>query len=126
MYTSTVTFLFHADMTQEAMTAIPALPVILEAKFGTTIWNWFSEEAKALSEGYYWDEKIGLKSDKDEQMTDILGEWGAKWGSNDNNNKSASTVSTVQQIEPFKIMTGEIGKTSTTMIAVQSGHFELQ
>jgi hypothetical protein len=66
MYISTdVTFLFHEDFTQEAMTAIPALPVILEAKLGSRIWQWFSEEAKQHAEGYYWNKETGLQSEED-------------------------------------------------------------
>jgi hypothetical protein len=90
MFTSTVTFLFHEESTQEAMTAIPALPVILEAKLGPRIWNWFSNETKALSTGYYWNEKSGLMSTEDNRMTEILGDWGAKWGSNDDDKRSVA------------------------------------
>ena len=111
MYTTTVTFLFHEDMTQEAMTAIPALPVILEAKFGARIWDWFSEEAKEHAQGYYWDPKTGLKSEEDERMAEILGDWGAKWGSDDDDDRSTSTASTAGgRVEPFQIVTQKTGK----------------
>jgi hypothetical protein len=108
IFTPTVTFLFHDDRTQEAMTAIPALPVILEAKLGTKIWNWFSEEAKELSAGYYWDAVNGLKSTEDDRMTTLLGDWGAEWGSDDDDDER-SMASSVSRIEPFKIVTGESG-----------------
>jgi hypothetical protein len=107
MFTHTVTFLFHEDRTQEAMTAIPALPVILEAKLGPRIWNWFSEEAKSLSAGYYWDEKSGLKSTEDNRMSEILGDWGTEWGSDDDDEKSMAT--SASRFEPFKIITDEPG-----------------
>jgi hypothetical protein len=111
MFTSTVTFLFHDDRTQEAMTAIPALPVILEAKLGPRIWNWFSEEAKALSVGYYWNDKSGLMSTEDDRMTEILGDWGAEWGSDDEDERSVATASSsISRIEPFRIVTTETGK----------------
>jgi hypothetical protein len=111
MYTSTVTFLFHEDFTQEAMTAIPALPVILEAKLGPRIWNWFSEEAKQHSEGYYWTEETGLHSHEDERLSSILGDWGTEWGSDDDDDKSmASAASSVRRVEPFKIVTDASGK----------------
>lgn len=111
MYTSTVTFLFHEDFTQEAMTAIPALPVILEAKLGSRIWQWFSEEAKQHAEGYYWSEEKGLQSQEDERLSTILGDWGTEWGSDDDDDRStASTASNVSRIEPFKIVTDENGK----------------
>jgi hypothetical protein len=80
IHNQTVTFLFHDDMSQEAISAIPALPVILEAKFGTRIWLWFSEEAKEHAIGYYWDPKYGLKSSEDDQIGEMLGDWGAEWG----------------------------------------------
>ena len=112
MFKSTVTFLFHEDRAQEAMTAIPALPVILEAKFGPTIWGWFSEEAKEHAMGYYWDARTGLKSTEDDRLGEVLGEWGAEWGSDDDDDdRSTSTASTVRgRIEPFKIVTDANGK----------------
>ncbi len=85
------------------MTAIPALPVILEAKLGMKIWNWFSEEAKELSAGYYWDAVNGLKSTEDDRMTTLLGDWGAEWGSDDDDDER-SMASSVSCIEPFKIV----------------------
>ena len=110
MFKSTVTFLFHEDMAQEAMTAIPALPVILEAKYGSTIWGWFLEEAKEHDIGYYWDSHNGLKSTEDGHLGEVLGKWGAEWGSNDDEDKSASTASAVGCMEPFKIVTDATGK----------------
>ena len=113
MFNQTVTFLFHDDMAQEAMSAIPALPVILEAKFGTRIWLWFSEEAKEHAVGYYWDDKHGLKSSDDDRIGEMLGDWGAEWGSDDDDDdKSTSTSasSTVGRMEPFKIVTDVTGK----------------
>jgi hypothetical protein len=111
MFNQTVTFLFHDDMAQEAMSAIPALPVILEAKFGTGIWLWFSEEAKEHAIGYYWDPKYGLKSSDDDCIGEMLGDWGAEWGSDDDDDKSASTAgSIVGRMEPFKIVTDATGK----------------
>jgi hypothetical protein len=110
MFKSTVTFLFHEDMAQEAMTAIPALPVILEAKFGHTIWGWFSEEAKEHAIGHNWDTRLGLKSTEDDRLGEVLGEWGAEWGSDDNDDdRSVSTASTVGRMEPFKIVTDATG-----------------
>jgi hypothetical protein len=112
IHNQTVTFLFHDDMAQEAMSAIPALPVILEAKFGTRIWLWFTEEAKEHAVGYYWDEKVGLKSSDDERIGEMLGDWGTEWGSDDDDDdKSTSTsASTVGRMEPFKIVTNTTGK----------------
>jgi hypothetical protein len=52
--------------------------VILEAKFGTCIWLWFSEEAKEHAVGYYWDPKYGLKSLEDDRIGEMLGDWGAE------------------------------------------------
>lgn len=62
------------------------------------------EEVKALSTGYYWDEEAGLKSTKDDRMTEILGDWGEEeWGNDDNDKKSRA--SSVSLLEPFKIVT---------------------
>ena len=112
IHNQTVTFLFHDDMAQEAMSAIPALPVILEAKFGTRIWLWFTEEAKEHAVGYYWDKKVGLKSSDDERIGEMLGDWGTEWGSDDDDDdKSTSTsASLVGRMEPFKIVTNATGK----------------
>jgi hypothetical protein len=111
IHNQTVTFLFHADMVQEAMTAIPALPVILEAKFGTKIWAWFSEEAKEHAIGYYWDPKVGLKSTDDDRLGDMLGDWGNEWGSDDDDDKSTATASSsAGRMEPFKIVIDETGE----------------
>ena len=110
IFNQTVTFLFHADMVQEAMMAIPALPVILEAKFGTKIWTWFSEEAKEHAIGYYWDSKVGLKS-TDDDTGDMLGDWGSTWGSDDDDDKSTATASSsIGRMEPFKIITDATGQ----------------
>ena len=48
----TITFLFKNDLAHEANTLIPALPLFLEFKFGERIWNWFSEDAVLLTEGF--------------------------------------------------------------------------
>jgi hypothetical protein len=37
---------FHEDLKQEATTGIPALPIIIEAKFGPSAWTWFNKDAK--------------------------------------------------------------------------------
>jgi len=110
MYKQTVTLLFHNDLAQEAMTAIPALPVILEAKFGPRIWAWFSEEAKEHAIGYYWDSRTGLKSTDDDRLGEMLGDWGADWGSDDDDDRSVSTASTTGRMEPFRIVTDSTGK----------------
>jgi hypothetical protein len=94
------------------MTAITALPVILEAKFGTQIWEWFSEEAKEHAIGYYWDAKVRLKSSNDNILREMLGDWGTERGSDDDNhNKSPVTASfTTGRMESFKIITNKTGK----------------
>jgi hypothetical protein len=53
-YTSVI-MAFHEDFEEEALTAIPALPIILKAKFGPHVWTWFNEEAKEYAIGYVWD-----------------------------------------------------------------------
>jgi hypothetical protein len=138
IYNQTVTLLFHNDLAQEAMTAIPALPVILEAKFGPRIWAWFSEEAKEHAIGYYWDPRTGLKSTDDDRLGEMLGDWGADWGSDDDDDRSVSTASTAGRMEPFRIVTDATGKNQyyddgssvgtfkSTCAKVNPGHHDFQ
>jgi hypothetical protein len=75
-YTSVI-LAFHEDFEQEALTAIPALPIILEAKLGPHVWQWFNEDARDYAVGYHWDKDRGLVSAEDERTDAILDEWGS-------------------------------------------------
>jgi hypothetical protein len=72
---SSVVMAFHEDLEQEATTVIPALPIIIEAKYGPSAWTWFNEDAKEYSAGYRWDTTLGLVSTEDERTNEILAEW---------------------------------------------------
>lgn len=72
---ASVILAFHEDLEQEALTAIPALPIILQAKFGSHVWTWFNEDAKDYAAGYIWDKVRGLISTDDERTDAILAEW---------------------------------------------------
>jgi hypothetical protein len=50
-----VVFVFHQDVESEARTIIPLLPIVLEAELGPLIWQWFTDEAKDDTRGFYWD-----------------------------------------------------------------------
>jgi hypothetical protein len=75
-YTSVI-LAFHEDFEQEALTAILALPIILEAKLGPHVWRWFNEDARDYTVGYHWDKDRGLVSAEDERTDAILEEWGS-------------------------------------------------
>jgi hypothetical protein len=55
-WSSRVTFLFHKDSMEEAVTIIPALPIIMAAKYGPKAWCWFNEHAKIEMAGWFYDE----------------------------------------------------------------------
>ena len=77
MWNDSVMFSFKKEFQEEALTAIPALPLILEkqAKLGDKVWTWFGAEAKEESQGYYWDQKKGICSEEDDLMDNIVLEW---------------------------------------------------
>jgi hypothetical protein len=51
-----VIFTVKKDRLNEANSLIPLLSVLIEAKFGSDARQWFTEEARITSEGFYWDE----------------------------------------------------------------------
>jgi hypothetical protein len=73
---SDVKFLYHETMADEAMTAIPALPLILEKELESSIvWTWFSESAKDLCRGYQYDRSKGVISTTGDYMKEALEDW---------------------------------------------------
>jgi hypothetical protein len=66
-----VTFTVHADRLTEATTLIPLLSVVLEAKFGPRIWNWFTDQAKEASQGYVYDTENGCLKNIAEDESDV-------------------------------------------------------
>ena len=72
-----IIFSFKKEFQDEALTAIPALPLILEKqpKLGSKVWTWFSADAKDEAQGYYWDKEKGICSEEDDIMDEIVLEW---------------------------------------------------
>jgi hypothetical protein len=63
-------------MRDEAMTAIPALPLILEKELESFIvWTWFSQSAKDLCRGYQYDCSKGVTSTTGGLMKELLEDW---------------------------------------------------
>ena len=68
---NTVTFVYHSDVTEDAMGAIPALPLILEAQLlSPRVWGWFAESAQETTAGYKWDPEQGVVACKEEEAWD--------------------------------------------------------
>ena len=53
-------FAYHQNLADEALAAIPGLPLILEDYFRPKIWTWFSEQALLETSRYQWDPEQGL------------------------------------------------------------------
>ncbi len=69
-------FVFHKDLEQEARTTIPLLSIILEVHFGPRVWEWFTDDAKEQTEGFYWDTVNGcVRSDEEAMTKEILEDW---------------------------------------------------
>jgi hypothetical protein len=68
---SSVVFSVKRDRLHEANSVIPLLCVIIEAKFGTRSKQWFTEDARITSEGFYWDNSTQqLKQSEDAATVD--------------------------------------------------------
>ena len=72
---STATFVFRIELTEEAMTIVPGLPLLLQAKYGQRIWNWFTAEATQQVQGYKWTEEGGIVEDRNLEMETLLPGW---------------------------------------------------
>ncbi len=107
-----VSFLFKKDLAGEANAMLPALPLVLQAKLGGDVWNWFNEDAQKNTAGYWWDPKRGVRAQGDDEMDS----WGDSMESDDEHEESgywssstaasglsrASTRSKVE-LEPFNL-----------------------
>ena len=49
-----VIFTVHLDRFNEANSLVPLLCILLEAKFGKSIWDWFTDDAKRVLPKYRW------------------------------------------------------------------------
>jgi hypothetical protein len=96
---SSVLFTFHQELAEEGVVIIPALPIIIKAKYGPEAWTWFNEDAKDYAAGFCWDAKKGLVSTEDDRTDEIVNEWSS--------NKELDDVNTDQpqqtEIAPFNI-----------------------
>lgn len=75
-WSSRVTFLFPETSMEEAVTMIPALPIIMATKYGPRAWSWFNEHAKVETAGWFYDEATGaVCSDEDIKTDKIVKEY---------------------------------------------------
>jgi hypothetical protein len=66
-------FTFHKNNSDEARQLVTSLPIMLERQYGARIWTWFTEDAKAETAGWYYDEAEQRLVSPDEKYTaDIL------------------------------------------------------
>jgi hypothetical protein len=72
-----VTFTSHVDRETEAKSLVPLLCLVLEAKFGYRIWEWFTNDAKKASSQWRWDSELSslipLATITDSEQDDCLG-----------------------------------------------------
>ena len=54
-YRGDITALFHKDNSEEASTLLDYLPLILEARYGEQVWNWFTPETRGDMQPYQWN-----------------------------------------------------------------------
>jgi hypothetical protein len=110
--TKFVSFLFKKDLAGEVNAMLPALPLVLQAKLGSEVWNWFNDDAQKNTAGYWWDPKRGVRAQGDDE----LDSWGDSMDSEDGNDdtgywSSASTASGLSrastkskmEFEPFNL-----------------------
>jgi hypothetical protein len=65
-----VAFTVHKDRMAEATSLIPLLNIVMEAKFGARIWEWFTDTAKDASQGFVYDAETGRIKNTDEDEDD--------------------------------------------------------
>jgi hypothetical protein len=70
-----VKFTVHKTRYEEANALVPLLCIILEARFGPCIWEWFTDDAKRVLTKYKWDSESGMailiEPDDDDEAMDI-------------------------------------------------------
>jgi hypothetical protein len=80
-----ITALYHKDNAAEAATLISYLPIILDARYGSIVWNWFTAECRGELEGSVrFDDDTGQIVDLNQEEDDGLdnffgGEQMAPW-----------------------------------------------
>jgi hypothetical protein len=110
---SFVSFLFKKDVEVEVNGILPALPLVLQHKMGAQVWNWFNEEARTNTAGYWWCPKKGVKAvgdDDDDSWGDSLESdddadyWSSTSGASGVSRASSATDR--NYLEPFDITAG--------------------
>jgi hypothetical protein len=66
------TFTFHKRFDEEARHMVTVLPIMLHHLYGARVWSWFTDEAKAETSGWVYDEKLGRVVSPDEGYTDEM------------------------------------------------------
>ena len=56
------------DLAGEVNAMLPALPLVLQAKLGSEVWNWLNDDAQKNSAGYWWDPKRGVRAQGDDKL----------------------------------------------------------
>ncbi len=110
---SFVSFLFKKDLEAEVNGILPALPLVLQHKMGANVWNWFNEEARTNTAGYWWCPRKGVKAvgdDEEDSWGDSLesdddtGYWSSTSGASGASHASSATECIF--LEPFDITAG--------------------
>ena len=69
-------FVFHKKLEQEARHMITVLPIMLEHIYGSRIWTWFTDEAKAETSGWIYNVDLERVVSPDENYTlDMITDW---------------------------------------------------
>jgi hypothetical protein len=109
-------FCLKKDLDAEVNAILPALPLVLQHKMGASIWDWFNEEARTNTAGYWWCPRKGVRVVGDEETDswggsleseDDAGYWSSTSGASGLSCASNATGGSV--LEPFDI-TASAGK----------------
>jgi len=66
LYGSATAFAYHKKSKWEVEELIAALPILLEVKFGSAVWSWFTDNACAEAQEFKWQNGVGLIAVKDD------------------------------------------------------------
>ena len=94
-----VSFVYHDNLTDEAMMVIPGLPLVLEEHLGPRIWNWFHEDARDDVEGFKCDEDKGIVSIEEEDTEDTVGDWAGIEGLDDDEEDMSDDEETRKKLQ---------------------------
>jgi hypothetical protein len=119
-----VSFLFKKDLDAKVNAILPALPLVLQHKMGASIWDWFNEEARTNTAGYWWCPRKGVHAVGDEETDswggsleseDDAGYWSSTSGASGLSRASNATGGSV--LEPFHI-TASAGTSISVIMSV--------